>query len=356
MSKTNALMIKPISILAILLVIQIGLAGWLFSRGTGFGSVQPDEPLVSFDPVMVDRVMIQDNAGAQVELVKRDGQWRLPAYFEFPAAATKVEALLKDLLALRTRLPVSTSPEAFTRFKVADDQFERRVTLLKGDTELARLYLGDSPGFKRLFARGDQAKAVYEVAYSAFQAGAKAGDWTDKALLSLPPDQILGFSLNGLELNKEKAGDQDLWMIKGETAAVDQTKAAELAGAVANLSFLEVLGTEAKPDYGLDNPVVRLAIQVKDAPTREFLIGKAATGEDYVLKAGDQPWYLKLGDWAVKGLREAGRETLVNPTSVEPVAGSAPAETPTEAAADATAPSQDPDPEAPSATPGKGGQ
>lgn len=352
MSKANALMTKPISILAILLVIQIALAGWLFSRGTGFGTVQPDEPLFSFDPVMVDRVMIQDNAGAQVELVKRDDQWRLPAYFDFPATATKVEALLKDLRALRTHLPVSTSPEAFTRFKVADDQFERRIALLKGDTELARLYLGDSPGFKRLFARGAQAKAVYEVAYSTFQAGAKAGDWTDKALLSLPADQVLGFSLNGLELNKEKAGDQDRWMIKGETTEVDQAKAADLVRAVTNLSFLEVLGTEAKPDYGLDNPVVRLAIQVKDAPTRELLIGKAAVGEDYVLKAREQPWYLKLGDWAVKGLREASRETLVNPASNEPVAGLAPVEPPA-AAADATAPSEDP--EVPSTNPGTGG-
>jgi hypothetical protein len=77
--------------------------------------VQPDAPLITFDPAAVDRVTIQDGSGTQVELVKGDGQWRLPSHFDFPASTAKVEALLKDLQGLRTRLPVSTSPEAFAR-------------------------------------------------------------------------------------------------------------------------------------------------------------------------------------------------------------------------------------------------
>lgn len=358
MNSLTPIMRKTHGLLAVLLLAQLALAAFLFMRGSSFGTVLPEEPLITFDPVSLDRVTIQDGTGAQVELVKRDGQWRLPGHFDFPASASKVEALLKDLQGLRTRLPVSTSPEAFARFKVAADQFERRIDLRQGDREPAVLYLGDSPGFKRLFAREGQGAAVFEVSYSAHQAGAKASDWTDKGLFALTSDQISGLSLNGLELTKAPAGDggpdrkaedggqgdhdrgakdgglnaldhkaevagqggqvgqvgpvsQERWILAGEHAAIDQTQADDLARAAANLNYLEVLGTEAKPDYQLDNPVVRLTVQPREGSPREFLIAKLADSEDFVLKASDHPWYLKIGPWAVKGLQEASKERLL---------------------------------------------
>ena len=391
-TKLPPIMGKTLGLLAALLLAQLALAAFLFMRGSGFGAVQPDAPLITFDPAVVDRVTIQDGSGAQVELVKRDGQWRLPGHFDFPASASKVEALLKDLQGLRTRLPVSTSPEAFTRFKVAADQFERRIDLRQGDQELAVLYLGDSPGFKRLFARGGQGEAVFEVAYAAHQAGAKANDWTDKGLFALTSDQIAGLTLNGMVLTKTKAGngsqedsedkvsgqggqdrkgensgpgglvskaedsDQhgqdpdaedggqirkaegggqagqvgpDRWVLEGETTEIDQVKAGDLVRAAANLNYLEVLGTEAKPAYQMDNPVVRLTVQPREGKPREFLIAKLADSEDYVLKASDHPWYFKVGAWAVKRLEEASKEQLllaaVSPaTSPEPAPESAP--------------------------------
>lgn len=373
-TKLPPIMGKTLGLLAALLLAQLALAAFLFMRGSNFGAVQPDAPLIAFDPAVVDRVTIQDGTGAQVELVNREGQWRLPGHFDFPASNAKVEALLKDLQGLRTRLPASTSPEAFTRFKVAADQFERRIDLRQGDQELAVLYLGDSPGFKRLFARGGQGEAVFEVAYAAHQAGVKANDWTDKGLFALTSDQIAGLTLNGMVLTKTKAGngsqedaedkvsgqggldrkgensghgglvskaedsDQhgqdpdaedggqirkaesggqagqvgpDRWVLEGETTEIDQVKAGELVRAAANLNYLEVLGTEARPEYQMDNPVVRLTVQSREGKPREFLIAKLADGEDYVLKANDHPWYFKVGAWAVKGLLEVGKETLL---------------------------------------------
>ena len=369
-TKSQPILGKTLGLLAALLLAQLALATFLFMRGSDFGAVRPDAPLITFDPAAVDRVTIQDGSGAQVELVKRDGQWRLTGHFDFPASASKVEALLKDLQGLRTRLPVSTSPEAFARFKVAADQFERRVDLRQDDQELAALYLGDSPGFKRLFARDGQGEAVFEVAYAAHQAGAQANDWTDKGLFALTSDQIAGLNLNGMVLTKTKAGNGDQkddevvatgqggqnhegessqdskakgndqlsqdpetegsgqirkdegggkagqvgpdhWVLEGETTEIDQAKAEDLIRAAANLNYLEVLGTEAKPEYQMDNPVVRLTVQPREGKPREFLIAKLADSEDYVLKASDHPWYFKVGAWAVKQLEEARTERLL---------------------------------------------
>ena len=373
-TKPKAIMGKTLGLLAALLLAQLALAAFLFIRGSGFGAVQPDEPLVTFDPATLDRVTIQDGTGAQVELVKRDGQWRLPGHFDFPASASKVEALLRDLQGLRTRLPVSTSPESFARFKVAADQFERRIDLRQGDRDVAVLYLGDSPGFKRLFARGSQGEAIFEVNYSAHQAGAKASDWTDQGLFALTSDQITGLSLNGMLLRKQPVGfgdphsqaedggqnardrvaegggqntqdriamaegqnaqdrkadaasqigdsGQERWVLAGESAAIDQAKASDLARAAANLTYLAVLGTEPKPEYQLDNPVARLTVQPREDQPREFLIARLADSEDFVLKASDQPWYFKIGAWAVKALQESSKEQLL-------VAPAAPEEAP----------------------------
>jgi hypothetical protein len=366
-TKPQPIMGKTLGLLAALLLAQLALAAFLFIRGSGFGAVQPDAPLITFDPAAVDRVTIQDGTGAQVELVKGDGQWRLPGHFDFPASIAKVDALLKDLQGLRTRLPVSTSPEAFARFKVAADQFERRIDLRQGDQDLAVLYLGDSPGFKRLFARGGQGEAVFEVAYAAHQASAKSNDWTDKGLFALTSDQILGLSLNGIALTKTKAGngdqkddevkvggqgDQDTqgedsgqvgqepkaegggqvgqvgpdhWVLEGESAEIDQTKAGELARTAANLNYLEVLGTEAKPEYQMDNPVVRLTVRPREGKPREFLIGKLADSEEYILKASDQPWYFRVGAWSVKGLQEASKDALLKTPAITPSAEPQPA-------------------------------
>lgn len=352
-TKSQPIMGKTLGLLAALLLAQLALAAFLFMRGSDFGAVQPDAPLITFDPAVVDRVTIQDSSGAQVELVKREGQWRLPGHFDFPASNAKVEALLKDIQDLRTRLPVSTSPEAFARFKVAADQFERRIDLRQGDQELAVLYLGDSPGFKRLFARGGQGEAVFEVAYAAHQAGAKANDWTDRGLFALTSDQIAGLTLNGMVLTKFKAGEgdqeddevaaagqggqdpkaenigqvgqkptaegggqagqvgPDRWVLEGETTEINQAKAGDLARATATLNYLEVLGTEAKPEYQMDNPVVRLTVRPREGKPREFLIAKLADSADYVLKASDLAWYFKVGAWAVKQLEEASKEQLL---------------------------------------------
>jgi len=305
----RAITTQSLALLAVLLLVQLALAAMLYLRAGGFGAVQPDQPLVAFDAAAVDRLVITDGTGARVELVKRDGGWRLPGHFAFPASAAKVEALINDLHGLRTRLPVASSPDAFGRFKVATDQFERRIAFQQGDRELALLYLGDSPGFKRLFARNAQAQSVFEVGYSAYQASTKASDWTDKGLLTFPPDQITGLALNGLRLVKDKQGDQEeRWRIEGEGTTVDQAKATKLVRAAANLSFVEVLGTEARPEYGLDAPELRLTLELKEGEPRELLIARLGEGKDFVLKATHQPWYFKVGDWTALALTDAYRD------------------------------------------------
>ena len=315
-------MTKRIQILAVLLGLQVILAVVLGMRGSGFGAVQADQPLIDFDAAAVDHVILRGGAGETVELAKKDGKWLMPGQYDFPASAPKVQALIDEIHGLRTRMPVSTSKDAFARFKVADDQYERRIAFMQGEQELGVLYLGDSPGYKRLFARGAKSEAVFEIGYSAYQAGTKASDWTEKALFSLTQDQIVGLKINGLALKKKDKA----WQIDGDDAELDQDKVTDLVRDAANLNYLEVLGTEAKPEYKQETPVVTLEIQPQEGDAQVFVLSKPDAGEDYVMKAAHQPWYFKVAEWGVKNFKETGRDQLLkHPPIPEKGAEKAPA-------------------------------
>ncbi|MEW8438320.1 MAG: DUF4340 domain-containing protein, partial [Candidatus Thiodiazotropha taylori] len=83
---------------------------------------------------------------------KKAGAWVLPDMADFPVNSDKVQQFFDRLEALRSDTPVATSDGARERFKVSDEQFERRITLTQSDETLARLYLGSSPGMRLIHA------------------------------------------------------------------------------------------------------------------------------------------------------------------------------------------------------------
>src|SRR5262245_42630426 len=139
-------------ILAALLGVQVLLAVGLALRGDRLAPTRSDTPLIAADLQGVDRLAIdgpvspdsaaaKSGAATRVELVKRDGRWVMPANFDAPADAQKVEAVLKQLTSARRGLPIATSAQALDRFKVGEHDYERRIVASQGDKALATVYL-----------------------------------------------------------------------------------------------------------------------------------------------------------------------------------------------------------------------
>ncbi|OSQ45084.1 DUF4340 domain-containing protein [Thalassospira sp. MCCC 1A01428] len=324
---------RTIQILVVLFIVQVG-----FAIGINFYQPQSsetggDDKLVAAKTDKVDRVTIEDSDGAKVMLVKNGKDWQLPDQGNFPADSNKVDGLISKLADLHEGLPIATSSGAIKRFKLAKDDFERRITLAKGDQSTAVLYFGTSQGTHQIHARRDDQNEVYAVTMGSYDAPAKADDWIDSTALQVPADDIVKMDVDGLSLmanaapvaktdaksadktasaeNADKA-DQDqaktqmIWTLANATAdqKLQPAAASTLAAMMAKVRISSVLGNDAKPEYGMDHPVLKLSLTIKgkDKPV-DYLIGKGDGKEgDYTLKLSSRPEYFRIAGYTGKQL------------------------------------------------------
>jgi hypothetical protein len=336
---------KAIRLLAVLLVAQLLLALGVSLTGPSLVAAHPNTPLFTLDDKTVDRLIIEGPDGARVALAKKDRGWVLPDEGGFPADQTRVESLLSRLEALKHGLPVATTSGALTRFKVSDESFERRLALAHGDDTLATLYLGSSPGMRRVHARTGKDDAVYSVDFAVYEVPVKAGEWEDKSLLQFPEDTLETIGVAGLTLHRTVAtantdetaggaavggedarGTRATWQIDGlgDGEVVNEAGAQDLAAGLARLRTGAVLGTEAKPEYGLDKPALKLSVTRKGGTTREYELGPTVKDGYAVLKSSVRPEYFRLPSYTADALiKAASRAQLVQapPARVAPAAG-----------------------------------
>jgi hypothetical protein len=174
---------RRIPALAILLAAQLLLTvGVLWWRNADDGG-RPGE-LITFDREAVDRITIDDGDGKSLTLQKSADGWVLPAADGLPADAQKVSETLEKLGASDASWPVATTEAAATRFEVTDEKFQRRIRLANGDSTLIDLYLGTSPGFRKVHARLAGESDIYAITFANYDATTKAQDWLSKSLIA----------------------------------------------------------------------------------------------------------------------------------------------------------------------------
>jgi hypothetical protein len=319
---------KTIGMLAVLLAAQLVLAVGMSYTGPSLAMHRPDTPLIDLGDRTVDRITIAAPDDQRVVLAQEGDGWVLPGTGDFPADKSRVDRLLGELKGLKRGLAVATTKGAQKRFKVSNDDFERRVQLARGDEMLATLYFGTSPGMRRVNARTSEDDAVYTTEFGVYDAPVKPEDWEDKGVLKIPPGEIDSIGLTGLTLERRPAapagtaaGDKDLqkpetriWSSEGlaDGEAVNQANADALAQQLAGLTTGAVLGTEANPDYGLDQPALAIQVQRQGGQTIEYRLGKRDKADDYVLKASSRPEYFRLPGYTADALvKAAARDQLV---------------------------------------------
>jgi hypothetical protein len=288
--------------LTILLLVQIAFALVLELGGRDLAPAQSQGPLLAIDRERITRIRIEDPETEPLVLERKDGAWRIPGLGDFPAAAFKIDELLGKLAAIEKRLPVATSESALTRFKVAETEFERRLTLEGADIPAATLYLGDSPGFRRLYVRAAGEQAVYEAELALFDASEKANDWTDKAHLHLPVEDILGMRLADASVERENG----VWRLAdaAEGEELDQQAVDEAARQLASLDFSSVAagaasGKEADSSVA---PQKVFGVTLGTGETREYRLSEIGDSEDWSLQVSDLPYTFVLPAYVAEGL------------------------------------------------------
>ena len=193
---------KWISILSGLLAAQLVLAAILNLTGEGYGTFQAKVKLLSFNRQAVSVLQIKDGTNS-VELRKQEGKWLLPDSGNFPASQRQVEQLLDKLTALEKGWPVARSRGAAKRFAVDEEQFERELILLSDDDNPTTLYVGSSPGFRKVYVRPGDEDDIFAADFNTWQVNAKADDWIDKDILMLDDDIVQRIEMRGLILQRE---------------------------------------------------------------------------------------------------------------------------------------------------------
>ena len=308
------MMKKWIPILSGLLLAQLVLAVVVNLERDDYGAFQPQEKLIVFDAQAVDGLRIEDDENNLV-LKKQEGQWLLPENGNFPASLGNVDSLLEKFSAMEKGWPVATTSGAIQRFKVADEAFERKLTLLSGEETLAQIYVGTSPGFRKVHVRPEGEEAVFAVVFNSWEANAKADDWIDKAILKLDEAEVERVEMPGFVLQREEE------KIKiADLAAEEQINAEEsrsLLGKLAGLRIESLLGTEAKTEYLQDKPELEINVTRKGGEVLRYLFSKPEDASHYVLKRSDLDYYVKVAEYTVNPIKETSREKLVQTVAKE---------------------------------------
>lgn len=187
--------VRLVTALAILACLQLGAIAILYWPGSepDPGAAATTETLLPVSRDEVARIGVTNADGDSVMIVRRDGGWVIEAD-GLPAAASVVDRLL-DALAGPAGFPVARSESARERFEVAADRFQRRITFAKHSdetytgedaaTDTATVYLGTSPGMRRVHARRGDSAAIQAIVLSAFDVPATVDGWLQPGLLTL---------------------------------------------------------------------------------------------------------------------------------------------------------------------------
>jgi hypothetical protein len=245
-----------------------------------------------------------------VILEKRAKGWVLPEYFDAPVSDGRVEALLDQLQGLRKRQPLSTSEAATERFKVAADSFERLIELYgEGEGTMASLYLGESPGFRRVYARAANDDTVYEVSYGVHQVSPKPVDWADRGLLRLSHEELSRIELSGVTLERVEG----TWRV-ADLGEGEQSNEEEIRAALAHLGAIGFLSIEdVEPPAG--QPVLELKVARKDGESWSYRFYRGEGDAEPLLRSSARPWTFRVAEFLLEELQQLNREKLVKAAS-----------------------------------------
>lgn len=302
-------MMRRIGILAALLGLQLALAASLGFLGRSSGAFRSDEKVIDLDPATLDEISIEEQGQPALVMRQKGGTWVLPQRFDFPAASDKLDHLTEKLFGLTKSWPVGTTAVAAERFKVTDEDFERRITFSPRDGDRTVLLIGTSPGFKKVHARLADRPAIYAIDFSAYEASVKPQDWEDKDFLKLERDQIARVEMPGISLIR----DGDALTINGldEDEEVDSAEVSSLVSSLSKPAFLEVLGPEGKAEYRQDAPLLTYSIETKSGEVLDYTYSQPKDGDDLVLKVSSHPEYFKTSRHSIESLQGLTRDGLV---------------------------------------------
>jgi len=173
---------RTLASLLLILLIQCGLVLATFLPAIE-NRRAPLEPMASFTRDRVDVIYVGDEFDNETVLAKSGERWTLPELENLPADSAMIGKLLDAIMDSHGNWPVASSVAARQRFQVASYHYRRRIRLQEGNAALGTFFLGESPGFRKVYARNESQDAIYSILFNAHEAPGNSGAWLDRKLL-----------------------------------------------------------------------------------------------------------------------------------------------------------------------------
>ena len=295
-------------ILGIVLAVQVVAALIYVFSGSKLQSHSGIAKLLEVDPGNISRIAIEDGEGSISELYLAGDTWLTSE--DFPINGDRIDSLLEDISELDHGLPVATTAAAATRFKVADDEFERHVKLYNGSNLLGEFYLGSGAGARRNHIRLAGDASIYVAGLATYAVPANIGDWQDKEQLQIEKDDVTAIKLDGkmtiLRSQEEAAGagvtDENPfpgWTTEGlaDDESLDIEAIEQQLGNLADLRYnLAFKGSLDEATSGADSPVREIELSYGDKG-RTYRFFKAKEGDDYILAVSDREELFEISQY-----------------------------------------------------------
>ncbi len=302
-------MSRSIKLLLLVLVLQAGLVAWVNFQGDDPGAFEADTPLLAVELDSADAVTIEGMRKAALRLARRDGGWVLPGKGDFPVSSTKFEEFTGKLLGAKRSWPVGKTLVAARQLRVTEVDFERRVRFLKGKDVLGDVFLGSSPGFRKVHARLDGDEHTYAIDFNAFDAPSDADSWYDTEVLKTAVEDIARIDLGSYALTAGDGGFQVEGLRENEETDAGPVK--ELVERVAGVGFNDVLSKDGKARFDAGRPILEYVIETKAGSAVTYTVVSPKEGDHYILKSSALPHYFEVERERFDKLRDTSRVRLV---------------------------------------------
>ena len=174
-----------VNTLLFVLLIQCGITAAVMWPANSAENSSTNHILAPSSMGSIDEIHIGDEFDNEAVLVKSGEQWLLPNLENLPADSTKVNSLIENVINNTVVWPIAHSPAARQRFQVADYYYQRRLTFFSQGKNLDTIYLGTSPGFRKVHARNDNQDAIFSITLNTFDTPAVSGAWLEPRLLQI---------------------------------------------------------------------------------------------------------------------------------------------------------------------------
>ncbi len=291
--------------LGVVLLVQILLVALVYWPG---GAAGPAAKLLpGFNADAVSGIEISDNNDNRVELVKEATVWqvRLKDKSLYPADGNKVEKLLSKIGAITTDRMVSSAAAARRRLEVAEDRFNRRLVIRKGGEEEIEIFLGTSPGFRKVHVRRGDSDAIFLARdLATWEVAAGQGSWWQRRYLDYDPAGALSVSLKnshgGFTVSRADTGSP--WQAEGGRE-LDREKVASLLDDLCRLTITDLVVDKSFTPGG--DPVATLTIEGKDGKKTLSVWKPEKKDGDYTVKLKSSSHYARAANYALDRLLSA---------------------------------------------------